>query len=71
LGGKVVSGREYDRVVAINDRLSTANEVLRDRLIGDADSRVANTDALKETASVLRDATYLLRDLGPPKRRGT
>ncbi len=60
LSGRMVSGREYDRVLLINDRLSTDNAAMTNRLIDSADNRIANTQALKETTAVLRDVLVVL-----------
>ncbi|MES1975836.1 MAG: hypothetical protein V4472_25540 [Pseudomonadota bacterium] len=60
LSGRVVSGREYDRVIDINDRLSADNTVLRDRLIASAGDQVRNTDALREVTKVARDMLVVL-----------
>jgi len=60
LGGKIISGREYERVLQINDKLSADNDRLRERLIDSADRREENATALRETAAVLRDVLVVL-----------
>jgi hypothetical protein len=68
LTGRIVSGREYERLLDINERLSSDNAQLRERLITSSDSRVENAQALRETAAVLRDVLVVLevRKQAPP-----